>query len=452
MIKRISLTFFCFGFTVLLFFSDTAIAQKSDSTLVLTLKDAVAMSLEKNWDVQISQKEILKAEEQINEAYASAYPRIDVTGMYSRNIKLPVMFIPPNTAFNPSSQTLTFEIGSKNSFDAGISLSQVIYSQKVNTAIQIADDYAELSRVGNKAVRMDVILQVKKTFYTVLLMQDLVKVSRQGYEVAKANAENVSALYKQGVASEYDNLRAEVQEANTKPMLIQAENSLELTKNALKNLLGVDLKTPVEIKGEFTFSPIQADTLATNSSEAIARSPLIKQLSLQESLLEKNIKIEKADYYPTLALFGQYQWQSQDNTFKFKDYMWANSILVGLQLSYPLFDGFRRGARVEQAIIDKAKVSLTKRKLEEGLSIQVKQAVMKMAEAEKRITAQQKSLEQADKALKIAQTRFKSGVGTQLELIDTQAAVTMANTNYASAVYDYLVAKAEWEYSVGVEE
>lgn len=451
MTNRISLNIF-FSLFILFVVQKESFSQNRDSTLVLTLKDAVTMSLERNWDVQISQKDILKAEEQINEAYSNAYPRLDFTGRYSRNIKLPVMFISPNTAFNPSDQTLTFEIGSKNSFDAGITLSQVIYSQKVNTAIKIADEYAQMSKAGNKATKQEVTLNVKKTFYTVLLMKEMVKVSRQGYEVAKANFDNVSALYKQGVASEYDHLRAEVQMANTRPLLIQTENNLELTKNALKNLLGIDLKKLIEVKGEFVFEDIPANLIEEADLSAVSKSPLVRQLSIQESLLDKNITIERSEYYPTLALFGQYQWQSQDNTLKFKNYLWANSIMLGLQLSYPIFDGFRRGARVEQAIIDKSKVGLTRRKLEEGIAIQVQQAVMKMEEAKKRINAQQKSLQQADKALKISQTRFKSGVGTQLELIDTQAALTFANTNYASAVYDYLIAKAEWEYSVSIEE
>ena len=115
-----------------------------------------------------------------------------------------------------------------------------------------------------------------------------------------------------------------------------------------------------------------------------------------------------------------------------------------------------KGHEFKEGVTDDFEVSklsgLSRRKLEEGISIQVQQAMMKMEEAKKRITAQQKSLQQADKALKISQTRFKSGVGTQLELIDTQAALTFANTNYAQAIYDYLMAKAEWEYSVSVEE
>jgi len=436
-------------FSILFIFThaDLVFSQQSD-TLTLSMESAISLALKNNWDILISEKDIQKSDAQIDEAYSNAYPRLNFTGNYSRNIKLPVLFLPPNTAFNPSSETQTFELGSKNSIDAGLTLSQVLYSQKVNTAIKIASEYSEYSKTGNAATRQQVILAVKKTFYTILLAKELVKVSRQSYEAAKANFDNVSLMFKQGAASEYDYLRSEVQAANAHPMLLQAENGLDLALSSLKNLIAVDINMPVNIKGEFIFKEVPQDEILAVSSKAVENNPLVMQLKIQESLLDKNILIQRSDYFPTLALFGQYQYQTQDNSFNIKDYKWANSIMIGLQLSYLIFDGFGRSARIEQAIVDKEKVGLGVRKLEEGLKVQVIQSEMKMDEAKKRIFAQGKSLQQADKALNIAVTRYKSGVGTQLEIIDTQAALTFAKTNYSQAVYDYLIAKSDWEFAV----
>ncbi|MCL5031216.1 MAG: TolC family protein [Bacteroidetes bacterium] len=435
-------------FSIILF--DHQIFPQQRDTLILSLDEAITKALDNNWDIQISKKDIQKSQEQIDEAYSNAFPRIDFTGNYTRNIKLPVLFIPPDNAFNPTHNTLTMELGSKNSFSGTIGLTQVLYSQKVNTAIQIAGEYSEFSKAGNQATQEEVILSVKKNFYTILLAKQLVKVSKENYEAAKANFENVSALFKQGVASEYDYLRSEVQAANTQPMLIQSENNLNLAKSSLKNLLTINIDQPFDIKGEFVFQEVPQEIILENSQDAINRSPLVKQLELQESLLDKNISIQRADYFPTLALFGQYQFQTQDNTLKINRYLWPQSFMVGLQISYLLFDGFSRSARVQQAIIDKEKISLGRKKLEEGLKVQVLQAQMKMNESKKRVQAQEKSLQQADKALKIANTRYKSGVGTQLEIIDTQAALTFAQTNYFQAIYDYLIAKSEWEYAVSI--
>lgn len=425
------------------------LAQEKES-LTLTLTDAIGMALEKNWDIKIANQDVLKAEEQINEAYANAFPRIDLTGRYIRYIELPVLFIPPNTAFNPTPSTLTFKLGSDNSYDATVSLSQVIYSQKVNTAIKIADDYSQYAQQGSKATLNETVLSVKRAFYNVLLMKELVKVTKQSYESAAASYNNISALYKQGVASEYDQLRAEVQVANVQPAMIQTENNLELSLNYLKSLLAIDLKKPLEVKGEFEYMRTDSILMEETSELAVDNNPFLRQLELQEALLDKSYIIEKSEYFPTLAFFGQYSYQTQDNTFKFSDYNWAKSMMVGLQLSYTLFDGFRRGARMEQALIDKGKVALTRKKLEEGVRIQVLQARLKMKEAEKKIYAQEKNLKQAEKTVSIAQTRFKNGIGTQLELIDTQTALTFAMTNHAQAIYEYLIAKSEWEYAVSL--
>ena len=439
-------------FSLFVFQNISVFAQQASDTLYLTLNEAISKALENNWDVKISQKDIQKSQEQIDEAYSNAFPRIDFSGRYIRNIKLPVLFLPPNTAFNPTNQTQTFELGSANSVDATFSLSQVLYSQKVNTAIKIAGEYSEFSKEGSKATEQQIILSVKMGFYTILLAKELVKVSRQNYEAAKANFENVSLLFKQGVASEYDYLRSEVQVANAQPMLIQAENGLDLAKSSLKNLLAIDINKPIDVKGKFVFEEMPPEMVEEAGRNAANNNPLVKQLAIQEALLDKNVTIERADYFPTLAFFGQYQFQTQDNTFKLKDYNWAKSFMVGLQLGYTLFDGFGRGARIQQALIDKEKVGLGRRKLEEGLKVQVLQARMKMEESKKRIQAQEKSLQQAGKALKIAQTRYKSGVGTQLEIIDTQAALTFAQTNYFQAIYDYLISKSQWEYAVSVNQ
>ncbi len=443
------LLFVFISISVFIFFGSTVVSAQQD-TLTFTLEKAITQALESNWDIQLAKKDIDKSQEQISEAYSNAFPRIDFTGNYTRNIMLPVLFIPPNNPFNPTPNTQTIELGSKNSFAATLGLTQVLYSQKVNTAIKIAGEYAEYSIIGEKAVKQSVILSVKKAFYTILMAEEIVRVSRRSYESAEANYKNVAALYKQGVASEFDLLRSEVQVANVKPGLLQAENNLELAKSILKNLITVDIKTPIRVVGNFDYQEVPAEELNEAGNNAINNSPLAQQLKVQESLLDKNVTVERADYFPTLAFFGQYQYQTQDNTWKINNYNWAKSFMLGLQLTYTLFDGFGRGARIQQAIIDKEKVGLGRQKLEEGIKVQVQQAQLKMEDSKKRILAQEKSLSQADKALKIALTRYKSGVGTQLEIIDTETALTMAQTNYSQAIYDFLISKSEWEYAVSI--
>ena len=425
-------------------------AQSDSADVVLTIDKAVTIALQKNYDIKIAQLSVDKAQEQITEAYAGAWPKLSLNGQYTRNLKSPVLFIPPNTPFNPTPNTLTFSIGAKNSYNLGLSLSQTIFDPRLGTAISIAKKYSKYSDLNTESARDDVIAEVKETFYNVLLSKKLVNVNEESYKVAQANYENTGALYKQGVASEYDYLRAEVQLANVKPQLIQARNSLQLAKNALKNLLAMDLDTRIDVEGEFKVEKISQDLMERSNELLKEKNPALLQMSLQKLMLEENVNIEKAAYLPSLSAFGSYDWQTQDNTFKFSDYNWANTITVGLQLTYTLFDGFKRSARIQQAKIDVENLEVTRNKTEAGLKISLMQSKLKMGEALDRIQAQEKSVQQAQRALEIAQTRYKEGVGTQLEILDTQNSLTQTRINYEKAVYDFLIAKTEWEKVLGI--
>ncbi len=433
---------------VTLLLSGSATAQ---DTLHLSLDRAISIALTQNRDVLIADQDRYKADAQIAEARSGAFPQLSFSGQYVRNIKLPVLFLPANSAFNPTPNVQTFPIGSNNSYQWGGQLTQALYSRQVGVALDIANTYKDFSEAGLAATKSSVVLEVKRAFYGVLLMQKLVEANHQGLDVVKANLQNVQALYKHGSAAEFDLLRAEVQVANTEPMLISADNNLLLAKNGLKTLLAIPLDREIEVEGDFTFSEVPQSVLDEGSRDALKTNPGLQQLSFQESMLDKNISVEQSGYFPSIYAFGAYQWQTQNNTFQFSNYYWAKIFNVGISLSWNLFDGLRTPARVEQAKIDLKKTRLTLLKAEEGVTIQIQAARLKMNEAKQRVQGQEKNIEQAKKAVGIAETRFKSGVGTQLELLDAQVAMTLAQTNYAQAIYDYLVAKAEWEYAIGRE-
>ncbi|HEY9167492.1 MAG TPA: TolC family protein [Candidatus Kryptonia bacterium] len=432
---------------LLIWATSTVSAQEK---FVLTLDKAVAIALEKNRDVLIADQERYKADAQVAEARSGAFPHLSVSAQYMRNINLPVIFLPANSPpFNPTSSTISFAIGSNNSYQTGATLTQALFSRQIGVALDIASNYKDFSEASFDEAKQSVVLQVKKAFYGVLLMQKLVEANKQGLDVVKANYQNVQALYNHGNAAEFDLLRAEVQVANTEPAVISAENNLLLSVNGLKSLLSLPLDSNVVIEGDFTFAEVPQQVLDEGEREAVTTNPMLQELSFQEAMLDENVSVEQAAYFPSVFAFGSYQFQSQDNTFQFSNYLWAKIFNVGVTVSWSIFDGLATPARVEQARVELKKIRYTKLKAQEGLAIQIQSARLKMDESKRRIEGQEKNIEQAKKAVSIAQTRFKSGVGTQLELLDTQVAMTLAETNYAQAIYDYLVAKADWDFAIG---
>lgn len=427
-----------------------AVQAQESQKIVLTLDKAISIALEQNRDVLIAGEDRSRADEQIAEARSGAFPQLSFSAQYVRNLKVPVLFLPPGPLFGNTTE-LAFPIGSNNSYQGGLTLTQALYSHQVNVALDIANTYKNLSDAGYMSTKQSVVLQVKKAFYGVLLMQKLVDANRQELDMVKANYENVQALYNHGQAAEFDLLRAEVQVANTEPVVISTENSLILAVNGLKSLLSIPLDSNVVIEGDFMFKEVPRSVLDQGARDAMTSNPSLQQLAFQETMLDQNISVERSGYFPSVFAFGSYEWQTQDNTFQVSNYLWAKMLSIGLTLSWDIFDGFRTPARVEQAKIDLKKVQYTLLKAEEGVTIQIQSARLRMDEAKRRIEGQEKNIEQAKKAVSIAETRYKNGVGTQLELLDAQVAMTLAQTNYAQAIYDYLVAKADWDFAVGQE-
>jgi outer membrane protein len=421
----------------------------SGKELNISLAEAVSLALEQNKDVLASNEDLKKAEAQIDEAYGNAYPSLNFTGQYLRNIISPVLFIPANNPLFKNPEPLKISMTTANSYSAGLSLSQIVFSAKVNTAIQIANEYGNYTEKNNTAVKEDVVLNVKKAYYGVLLTQKVVEATKQGLELARANYENLNKLYKQGMASEFDLLRSEVQVANTEPMLSQSQNQVVLAKNALRNLLGVNLNRQINLTDSLALKEIPMDIVEEESALSLQRNSTLLGMYAYEKILDKNISIQKADYYPTLAAFGNYQYQAQDNGLKFTKYNSYPTFIIGLSLTYNIFNGLQTKYRTEQAVIDRDKLIITTKKLEEGIKIQVDEARLRMIEAKKRVDAQAKSVEQATRAVEIANVRFKNGLSTQLELIDAQVALTRTQINKAQAIYDYLVARADWEKTSG---
>ena len=139
--------------------------------------------------------------------------------------------------------------------------------------MDIAESYHPYSEQAYRGTREDVALQVKKAFYAVLLAEKLVQANRQGLDVVKANFDNVQSQFRHGTAAEFDLLRAEVQLANTEPLVTSAENGLLLAANSLKSLLAIPLETPMRIEGSFTFEEMDSTLFHEGRQNAMAANP-----------------------------------------------------------------------------------------------------------------------------------------------------------------------------------
>lgn len=436
-------------FLLTLCLSAPAAAQpRGTGARMLTVEAALREAVLNNHELQSARLEVEKADARVDEAWSTVLPRIDLSARYTHALKLPVFFLPDFD--DPNSGRVTpVEIGSPNAVDVNLSAQQILFNSAVFVGVGTAATYAKAARSLYRANELATFTAVRKAFYGALVAREVETMMRETLRNAEENARTVRALAAQGLVAEYDLLRAEVAVENTRPELLDAENNRVLALNNLKRVIGAAYDDSIDVKGEFTLTPVDSSLVRHAVDSVLAANPGLDALRLQAKVSDAVISVERSEYLPTLSAFGTYQSQAVGRDLKFSTGDFITSSQVGLQLSINLFRGWGTNARVEQAQIDFRKAQEQIASAETSLPTMVESIVRRINVAEQRARGQKRTIEQAERGLRIAQRRFSSGSGTQLEVIDSQVALNRAKVNHYSAIYDYLTASAELDEALG---
>lgn len=429
---------------ILMLFAGTCFLSAQENIMNLDLEKAIQIALEKNTEIKVAKLEIDKSEEKLREARSGLFPNIDASGQYQRYIEKPVIFMPPGSPFGE-----VLEIGSNNSYLGTIGASIPIFSLGLYNGIGVASKSVELNSENLRFTEVATINNVKRLFYSVLLAREFKDVINQSLQNSLDQLENVKRLNEQGVASDYDLLRAEVQVENLRPQVIQAENNYEISKENLKVLIGLKSEQEINILGEFDYDGRYDISLQQFLDDVMKNNPQLAVLNKQKEIANRTISLEKSAYFPSLSAFGNYQYQTQSDDFNISDYKWVSTFIVGLQLQIPIFNGFKTPARVEQAKITLNQVEEQRQGLTEALKTQLQNAVYAIEQTIIRIKGQDKNIEQAQQGYEIAKTRFENDLGTQLEVNDAELALRQARLNRLQAIYDLRIAEAELQMILG---
>lgn len=435
------------------------IPVKAQDTLKLDLGKALEIALSDNPTVKVANKEIEKKQYAQKGSYAALFPQIGFAADYNRTLKKQVMYMDgfdmgsteAKSSGSPEIPDMSkgIEVGRDNNWSMGFNASMPLVNAALWKSLSVSAVDVELAVEQARSSKIVMTNLVKKGYYSVLLANDSYRVFKESYDNAMENYLDIKKKYEQGTVAEYDLIRADVTVRNSEPNMLQAENSLTLTKWQLKALLGMDLDIAIDCEGQLTDfeSDLFADFLSTDTT--LINNSDLKLMDLQNKQLQKTILMQKFDYLPTLSLTGMYQWTSMNNDFKFRDYMWNPYSMVGVSLSIPLFSGGSKYHKVKQTRVSIEQLNLQREDTERNLQLSIKQYMDNMNTCVKKFGASQKGVEQAERGYMISQKRYDTGAGTLLEMNDSELALTQARLNFNQSIYDYMIAKSELEKVLG---
>lgn len=428
----------------------TSTLTAQDSPRILSLQEAVRIGLENNKELSAARLQVDRANAQIQEAWSYAMPSINLSGRYTNAVKKPVFFLPPEfTGGNAGDPPLAVPVGTDHAFDFTLTGQQALFDAQVFIGVGASRVYAKAAREQFRGAEVQTVSAVQRAYYRVLLTHAVRNLIQANLDNAEANLKNVRALARQGLVPEYDELRATVGVDNLKPALIQAENNINIAMNSLRSSMGLGLENKFAIDDSLHLQWVPEDLMATAIDRVLETNLTLRALRLQVDVSDAFMRAERSNYYPRVYGFGNYQYQAAKNELNVSTNDFINSIQVGLQLTMNVFQGFQTDAKVEQASIDKRRLQEQVANLELNLRNLAESIILRLRESRRRIEAQERTVEQAQRGYTIASTRFVNGLGTQLEVNDAQVALTQARVNRIQSYYDYLIASVDLNEALG---
>ena len=423
-------------------FAKAQTEQTTQNTRTLTLDKALEIALDENPTIKVAAEEIALKKVASKEAWQSLLPEASLNGSLDHTIKAAEMKL----------NDMSFKMGQDgtNTANAGLSINLPLFAPAVYRAMSMTKTDIELAVEKSRASELDLINQVTKAYYQLMLAQDSYEVLQGSYKLAEDNFNVVNAKYQQGAVSEFDKISAEVQMRSIKPNVISAANAVTLAKLQLKVLMGIT--ADVDIKTDDNLTNYESMLFANQLKEedmSLDNNTTMKQFELNMKLLEKNVKSLRTNFIPTLSMSFSYQYQSLYNpNINFFDYTWSNSSSLMFNLSIPLYRA-SNFTKVKSARIQMRQLDWNRIDTERKLNMQVVSYRNNMTASSEQVVSNKENVMQAEKAVQIAGKRYEVGKGTVLELNSSQVSLTQAQLTYNQSIYDYLTAKADLDQVLG---
>jgi outer membrane protein len=413
----------------------------------------------------------------VQEFLGQGYPQVSASGSGQDYLNIPTTYFPDflspiiygdlysekliSSVPAPSGVVLPVQFGLKYSLNGSINASQLIFDGQFFVGVQAQKALFALTQKSTQRSKIETSVAVEKTYYNALIADKRLQLLNTNVDQIKKLEDDTKAYYQNGLVEKLDVDRITVTYNN---LLLEKENVVKLTqlsKMLLKFQMGMDVNATL----------ILTDSLRDNDFESILQQGTFdpqnrieyQLLQSQDALYGLQKKLNQFAFLPGLYAQGSYGYSGESNTFNFFDKPqtieidgeeteikhWYPSTYVGLQLSIPIFDGFQKTRRVQQATINMMETENNMANLRNAINLEVSQAKIELSNSNASLKGQRDNMELAKQVYNTTKIKYDQGVGSSLELVNASAGYKEAETNYLNALYDAWIAKIDYEKAIG---
>jgi outer membrane protein len=393
----------------------------------LSLDEALTLALNGNRDVRLKTEDVKKAKLKIAESQSGFYPALTFSGGWTQA---------KDYYAKDLSQTTTQTTFKQYLYKGG---------KTANTVGQSRDKLEVASAILDKT-KLDLMLSVKKAFYTLALAREFSTLNKGILDNTVEHLEFLKARYLSGQASESDVLRVKESLTSVEMAHIESMNQVEATAALFNNLLYLDDSVRIIPEAVFDFSPREI-AYGEAFLSAMKNRPEIKQYTAQARADKKAIEINKADNRPDIYFSWDYYTRSHTAVTNARG--WNDYNILGLTFTWPVFDGWATKAKVEEAIVDLKQTNLLREKAVVDIALELKSAYLDLENAIAKIKSAQAQIQLYRDTFKVAQDKYNSGILSSLDLHDANLGYEISLFNQKQANYDYIVANARFDKATG---
>jgi outer membrane protein len=413
---------------IALFFISITIAGYAEE-ITLSFNEAVAIGLRDNRDILLKTEDVLKAKLKIAEAQAGIFPTLTYTGdwLYTAGLYTKDM----------------------SQHASQISLRQYLYrGGKVINSIKYSDYKLEVAQSLLDKTKLEMIFDFSRVYYTLLLSNAFVRLNKIILDNSRQHLDYINARYKNGQASETDILQAGSALSSVSQAYAGSLTQREAAQALLNNLLSLDKDVSVTPSAEFKFTPRDI-AFDQGFLKAMQARPEIRQFEAQLEADKNAIEMARAEGRPSIYASWDYYGRSHGVTTTINTKNWNDYNVAGITLSWPIFDGWKTKALVEQAIVDLKQTQLGKTKLRGDIALEVRNAYLSLKNAIEQIKASQADILLYRNNFFTAKDRYAQGLVSLLDNHDAKLKYAVSVFNQNQAIYDYIVAKFNFDKATG---
>lgn len=417
----------------------------------LTVRQAVDYAMKNAVQVKNALIDIQLQKEVNKEVTSQALPQLTGSGTFNDYLKVPTSLLPAEIAGGPAGTYIPVQFGTKYNVTGGFDLSQILFDGQVFVGLQARAATIRLAEKQKEVTAEMINVNVQKIYYQLVVGKQQITTIDANIERARKLRNDTKAMFDQGFMEKLDVDKVDVQLTNLETEKIKAQSRLDAGYASLKFLMNMPQKEQLVLTDTVSADQVKENVLNSEYNYTDRREYQLQQIGRELNLY--NIKRYKLSYIPTLSAFANYQKNAQRTSFDFfksgPDRQWFTTALIGLRLNVPIFDGFYKRSKINQAKLELQRTDNNIEALKQSIDNDVVQTTQALTASLLTMDNQKRNMELAEKVYNTTKIKYDEGIGSNQEVYNAQADLKTAQNDYYSAMYDAIIAKINYLQATG---